>query len=106
MAIPREAYAFGCLGGRLFPPLKYYDKEVGMIKPNGLLKAFISFWSWMLITLSAFFLFVLATVSKTVPRPAIIVFALVILALSIAAPVINPGIFAKRHTTATGDCGD
>ena len=26
-----------------------------MIKPNGLLKAFISFWSWMAITLSAFF---------------------------------------------------
>ena len=77
-----------------------------MRKPNGLLKAFISFWSWMAITLSAFFLFALAAVSKTVPRPAIIVFALVILALSIAAPVINPGIFAKRHTTTTDKCGD
>ena len=73
-----------------------------MRKTNGMLKAFISFWSWMAITLSAFFLFALAAVSKTVPRPAIIVFALVILALSIAAPVINPGIFAKRHTTAGG----
>ena len=77
-----------------------------MRKPNGLLKTFIIFWSWMAITLSAFFLFALAAVSKTVPRPAVIVFALVILALSIAAPVINPGIFAKRHTTATGKCRD
>ena len=75
-----------------------------MRKPNGLLKAFISFWSWMAITLSAFFLFALAAVSKTVPRPAIIVFAILIFGLSLAVPVINPGIFVKRHTTATGDC--
>lgn len=75
-----------------------------MRKPNGLLKAFITFWSWMAITLSAFFLFVLTAFSPIVSKPFVIVFAILIFGLSLAVPVINPGIFVKRHTTATGDC--
>ncbi len=71
-----------------------------MRKLNGMLKALVSFWCWIAIMLSSFMMFVLAVV-RTVPRPLAIVFA-----LSLAVPVMNPGIFAKRHTTATGGCGD
>ena len=75
-----------------------------MRKPNGLLKAFISFWSWMAITLSSFLMIVLTAFSPIVSKPFVIVFAILIFGLSLAVPVINPGIFVKRHTTATGDC--
>lgn len=75
-----------------------------MRKPNGRLKAFISFWSWMAITLSSFLMIVLTAFSPIVSKPFVIVFAILIFGLSLAVPVINPGIFVKRHTTATGDC--
>lgn len=75
-----------------------------MRKINGMLKAFISFWSWMAITLSSFLMIVLAAFSPIVSKPFVIVFAILIFGLSLAVPVINPGIFVKRHTTATGDC--
>ncbi|MGP1604721.1 MAG: hypothetical protein ACTTGZ_09910 [Treponema sp.] len=75
-----------------------------MRKTNGMLKAFISFWSWMAITLSSFLMIVLTAFSPIVSKPFVIVFAILIFGLSLAVPVINPGIFVKRHTTATGDC--
>ena len=78
--------------------------EAGMRKTNGMLKAFISFWSWMAITLSSFLMIVLTAFSPIVSKPFVIVFAILIFGLSLAVPVINPGIFVKRHTTATGDC--
>ena len=77
-----------------------------MRKLNGMLRAFISLWCWIAIMLSSFLMFVLAVVGKTVSRPAAIVFAIVIFALSLVVPIVNPGIFVKRHTTATGGCGD
>lgn len=77
-----------------------------MRKLNGMLKVLVSFWCWIAIMLSSFMMFVLAVVCRTVPRPLAIVFAVVVFALSLAVPVMNPGIFAKRHTTATGGCGD
>ena len=75
-----------------------------MRKINGMRKALITFWCWIAIIVSSFLVIVLTAFSPIVSKPFIIVFAIVILALSIAAPVINPGIFVKRHTTATGDC--
>ena len=75
-----------------------------MRKLNGMLKALVSFWCWIAIMLSSFMMFVLAVVCRTVSRPLAIVFAVVVFALSLAVPVLNPGIFAKRHTTATGGC--
>lgn len=73
-----------------------------MRKVNGMIKALISFWIWIAIVLSSFFMFVLAAISSTIPKPFVIVFAIVVFALSLAVPVINPGIFIKRYTTATG----
>lgn len=71
-----------------------------------MLKALVSFWCWIAIMLSSFMMFVLAVVCRTDTRPLAIVFSVVVFALSLAVPVMNPGIFAKRNTTATGGCGD
>lgn len=75
-----------------------------MRKINGMHKALISFWCWIAIMVSSFFMVVLAAFSPIVSKPFVIVFAILIFGLSLAVPVINPGVFAKRHTTATGDC--
>lgn len=75
-----------------------------MRKLNGMLKALISFWCWIAITVSSFFMIVLAALTPIVSKPFVIVFAILIFGLSLAVPVINPGVFVKRHTTATGDC--
>ena len=76
-----------------------------MRKANGMIKALISFWIWIAIVLSSFFMSVLAVISSTIPKPFAIVFATVIFVLSLAVPVINPGIFIKRYTAATGVSG-
>lgn len=75
-----------------------------MRKINGMLKALITFWCWIAIIVSSFLMIVLTAFSPIVSKPFVIVFAILIFGLSLAVPVINPGIFVKRHTTATGDC--
>lgn len=75
-----------------------------MRRLNGMLKALLSFWCWITIVLSSFFMIVLTVFSQTVSKSFAVVFAVLIFGLSLAVPVINPGIFVKRHTTATGDC--
>ena len=94
--------SIGCLGGRRSPPFYTFNKEVSVRKVNEMIKALISFWIWIAIVLSSFFMAVLAAISSTIPKPVVIVFAIVVFALSLAVPVINPGIFIKRYTTATG----
>ena len=51
-------------------------------------RALISFWLWIGVILLSFMLAVLA-IATTVA--------------AIAVPVINPGVFAKQHTTETGN---
>lgn len=75
-----------------------------MRKLNGMRKALITFWCWIAIIVSSFLMIVLTAFSPIVSKPFVIVFAILIFGLSLAVPVINPGIFVKRHTTATGDC--
>lgn len=65
-------------------------------------RALISFWLWIGVILLSFMLAVLA-IATTVPRPILVIVALVIFVAAIAVPVINPGVFAKQHTTETGN---
>jgi hypothetical protein len=45
---------------------------------------------------------VISIVASAIPHIAVAIFAVVIFALAIAVPIINPGIFAKQNTAATG----
>ncbi len=65
-------------------------------------RALISFWLWIGVILLSFMLAVLA-IATTVPRPILVIVDLVIFVAAIAVPVINPGVFAKQHTTETGN---
>ena len=65
-------------------------------------RALISFWLWTGVILLSFMLAVLA-IATTVPRPILVIVDLVIFVAAIAVPVINPGVFAKQHTTETGN---
>lgn len=65
-------------------------------------KCLVSFWLWIAVTLVSFMMLVVSFVASPVPRVAVTVFAVVIFGLSIAVPIINPGIFAKQASTATG----
>ena len=65
-------------------------------------RASISFWLWIGVILLSFMLAVLA-IATTVPRPILVIVDLVIFVAGIAVPVINPGVFAKQHTTETGN---
>ena len=65
-------------------------------------RALISFWLWIGVIFLSFMLAVLA-IATTVPRPILVIVALVIFVAAIAVPVINPGVFAKQHTTETGN---
>lgn len=65
-------------------------------------RALISFWLWIGVILLSFMLAVLA-IATTVPRPILVIVDLVIFIAAIAVPVINPGVFAKQHTTETGN---
>lgn len=65
-------------------------------------KCLISFWLWIAVILVSFMMIVVSIVASTVPQIAVAIFAAVIFGLSIAVPIINPGIFAKQITSATG----
>lgn len=65
-------------------------------------KCLLSFWMWIAVILVSFMMIVVSVVANTVPQIAVAIFAAVIFGLSIAVPIINPGIFAKQITSATG----
>ena len=67
-----------------------------------LAKCFVSFWLWIAVVLVSFMMLVVSVVASPVPQIAVTVFAVVIFAAAIAVPIINPGIFAKQTSTATG----
>ncbi len=66
------------------------------------LKGFVCFWLWIAVILVSFMMLVVSVVVSPIPGVAITVFALVIFALSISMAIINPGIFVKQTTSATG----
>ena len=57
---------------------------------------------WITVILVSFMILVVSLVANAVPQLAFAIFAIVIFGLSIAVPIINPGIFAKQITSATG----
>ena len=65
-------------------------------------KCLLSFWMWIAGILVSFMMIVVSIVASTVPQIAVAIFAVVIFGLSIAVPIINPGIFAKQISSATG----
>lgn len=62
----------------------------------------ISFWVWIGIILMSFMMVIISIVANAIPQVAVTIFAIMIFAASISMAVINPGIFAKQFTTATG----
>ena len=65
-------------------------------------KCLVSFWLWIAIILVSFMMLIVSFVASTIPQIVVTIFAGVIFGLSIAVPIINPGIFAKQITSATG----
>ena len=65
-------------------------------------KCLLSFWMWIAVSLVSFMMIVVSVVASSIPQVAVVIFAAVIFGLSIAVPIINPGIFAKQITSATG----
>ena len=66
------------------------------------IKCLVGFWLWIAVTLVSFMMLVVSVVASPIPKAAVVTFAVVIFALSIAVPIINPGIFARQTKTATG----
>ena len=62
----------------------------------------VGFWLWIAVTLVSFMMLVISVVVSPIPKAAVAAFAVVIFALSIAVPIVNPGIFARQTKTATG----
>lgn len=65
-------------------------------------KCLLSFWMWIAVILVSFMMLIVSLVASSIPQVAVAIFAAVIFGLSIAVPIINPGIFAKQITSATG----
>lgn len=65
-------------------------------------KCLLSFWMWIAVILVSFMMLIVSFAMPAVPKLAVAIFAAVIFGLSIAVPIINPGIFAKQITSATG----
>ena len=57
---------------------------------------------WVGVILVSFMMLVVSFVASAIPQIAVAIFAAVVFGLSIAVPIINPGIFAKQITSATG----
>lgn len=70
-----------------------------MNKLSKSLAAVISFWLWIGVVLASFLMLVVA---ESIPNVAVLIFAVVIFGMSLAVPIINPGIFVKQTTAATG----
>lgn len=66
-------------------------------------KCLVSFWIWIGVILVSFMMIIVSAVAGAIPQVAVTVFAAVIFAASLAVAIVNPGIFAKQTTTATGD---
>lgn len=69
---------------------------------NKWIKCLVSFWMWIAVVLVSFMMIVISVVASAIPQIAVPVFAVVIFAVSLAVVIINPGIFAKQNSTATG----
>ena len=67
-----------------------------------LANCFVSFWLWIAVILVSFMMLIVSVVASPIPPIAVTILAVVIFALSIAVPIINPGIFAKQASAATG----
>lgn len=65
-------------------------------------KCLFSFWLWIAVVLVSFMMAVVSIAASSVPKAAVVVFAAVIFTLDLASVVVNPGIFAKQISSATG----
>lgn len=65
-------------------------------------KCLFSFWLWIAVVLVSFMMAVVSIAASSVPKAAVVVFAAVIFTLVLASVVVNPGIFAKQISSATG----
>ena len=64
-------------------------------------KALIAFWGWVCVILLSFMLAVVSLVAGSIPVVVVFVVAVMIFAVSLTVVILNPGIFAKQHTTET-----
>lgn len=65
-------------------------------------KCLVSFWLWIAVVLVSFMMIVVSAAASAIPQVAVTIFAAVIFAASLAVAIINPGIFARQTTTASG----
>lgn len=65
-------------------------------------KCLLSFWLWIAIILLSFMMAAVSVATSSVPKAAVVVFAAVIFTLALASVIVNPGIFAKQVSSATG----
>ncbi len=65
-------------------------------------KCLFSFWLWIAVVLVSFMMAVVSIAASSVPKATVVVFAAVIFTLALASVVVNPGIFAKQISSATG----
>lgn len=65
-------------------------------------KCLLSFWMWIGVILVSFMMLIVSFIASAIPQIAVAIFAAVVFGLSIAVAIINPGIFAKQITSATG----
>lgn len=66
------------------------------------LKSLVSFWLWVGVVLVSFMLIVVSIAADAIPQVVVTVFAVVIFGAAIAVLIVNPGIFARQTTAATG----
>lgn len=57
---------------------------------------------WIGVILVSFMMLIVSFIASAIPQIAVAIFAAVVFGLSIAVAIINPGIFAKQITSATG----
>lgn len=65
-------------------------------------KCLVSFWLWIAVVLVSFMMIFVSAAASAIPQVAVTIFAAVIFAASLAVAIINPGIFARQTTTASG----
>lgn len=65
-------------------------------------KCLLSFWLWIALVLASFMMADVSAAASSVPKAAVVVFAAVIFTLALASVIVNPGIFAKQVSSATG----
>lgn len=65
-------------------------------------KCLLSFWLWIAVDLVSFMMAAVSIAASAVPKAVVVVFAAVIFTLALASVIVNPGIFAKQTSSATG----